>query len=126
MKFLIDECLSPSYVRELSLAGYPDAIHPGFVGLAGSRDEHIVARAFADDRVIVTSNARDYRRILATVELHPGAILLEALNRDRTWHLLCAALAFIEAQPDPAAYMINRVIEVSTNDGVRLYELPSP
>ena len=125
MKLLIDECLSPGYVQELSLHGYPDAVHPINIGLCGARDDQILSRAFAEDRVVITANGRDYKRLLARMPLHPGAIIVEALEREPTLQLLLVALAFIELQPRPADYMVNRVIEVSASHGVRPYELPA-
>ena len=43
MKFLVDECLSPTYVAELLRRGYPDAVHPMHIGLFGVRDDTILA-----------------------------------------------------------------------------------
>ena len=125
MRFLVDECLSPSYVRELQRAGFPDAIHPFYVGMRGVRDEAIAARAFAEDRIVITGNARDFRRILATMMVHPGAIFVESLNRDRTWSLINVALTFLHTQTDPGGYMINRVLEVSVGGSMRPYVLPN-
>jgi predicted nuclease of predicted toxin-antitoxin system len=125
VKFLIDECLSPSYVASFGRCGYPDAVHPLNIGLRAVRDDQIVARALVDDRIIVSSNARDFRRLFAEISLHPGAILIEPLERPATWKLILAALAFIEVQPRPADYMVNRVVEVSADAGVRPYMLAS-
>jgi hypothetical protein len=123
VKFLVDECLSPSYVTSFSERGYPDTAHPLHIGLRAVRDDQIVARALDDDRIIVTSNARDFRRLLAETVLHPGAIFIEPLERPAAWKLILAALAFIEVQPRPADYMVNRVVEVSADAGVRPYLL---
>ena len=125
MKFLVDECLSPSYVARLAERGHFDAIHPSYIGLVGVRDDTIVARALTDDRVIVTSNARDYRKLLAGIPIHPGAIVVEQLNRERSWAFIALALDYIELQLQPDDYMINRVIEVSVAGGVRPYTLPT-
>lgn len=125
MKFLIDECLSHHYAQALADRGYPDTIHPIHVGLRGLRDVKIVERALFDDRVIVTVNGRDYRKLLAKMPLHPGAIIAEALDNELTWQLILAALAYIEIQTNPADYMVNRVVEVSLADGVRPYRLAS-
>jgi predicted nuclease of predicted toxin-antitoxin system len=124
VKFLVDECHSPGYVAALSRRGYPDSVHPINIGLLGARDDLIVERALADDRIIITSNARDYVQLLSRQSIHPGAILVQAFTRDRTWSLILAALAFIELQTRPADYMINRVVEVSATEGVRPYLLP--
>jgi predicted nuclease of predicted toxin-antitoxin system len=120
---MIDECLSPSYVRDLAVRGYPDSVHPMNIGLRGARDDRMVARAFNEDRIVVTANGRDYRKLLAAMVLHPGAIIVQAGKRPETWLQIEAALAFIELHPTPADYMINRLVEVSAIDGVRPYVL---
>jgi len=123
VKLLVDECLSPGYVRQLIERGLHDAIHPRYVGLAGVRDDQIVAKAFAEDRIIITANGRDYKRLLARMEVHPGVIIVEVLGRDAMWRQILLALDFIELQPSPNDYMVNRVVEVSTAEGVRPYVL---
>ena len=124
VKFLIDECLSHVLVRRLRENGHPDAIHPIHVGMRGFRDDQIVARAFAEDRIVITANGRDYKKLLAAMTVHPGAIIVEALEREGTWRQILAAIAFIEMQPVSSAdYMINRIVEV-TSGGIIPYELP--
>jgi predicted nuclease of predicted toxin-antitoxin system len=123
VKLLIDECLSHRFVRRLHNLGYPDSRHLIHIGMLGFRDDQIVARAFADDRVIVTANGRDYKKLLSRMTLHPGAIIVEALEGEAVWLLLQRALADIAFQADPANYMVNRVVEVSTSGGVVAYLL---
>ena len=90
-------------------------------------DDHIIVRRGLDqDRIIVTVNAVDYRRLLAKEPVHPGLILLPNGLRNRNWRLIEVALAFLELQIVPADYMVNRVLEVSADEGIRPYELPSP
>ena len=128
MKFYIDECLSPTYVDDLARRGYADTVHPMHVGMLGKRDDLVVQYALDHDRIIITLNARDFRRYLAEMPLHPGAIIIEGRGRARGWQRILAALAFIEVQPRPADYMVNRVVEVSADSGVRpyLHGVPQP
>lgn len=123
MKFLVDECLPHSLIRDLASYGLPDSIHPIHVGALGFRDDQIAAHAFAEDRIVITANAQDYKRIAAGISLHPGIILIAQLDRQRAWELIRLALAFLALHPNPAAYMINRVIEVSVDGGIVPYEL---
>jgi predicted nuclease of predicted toxin-antitoxin system len=123
LKLLVDECLSPSYAALLAKRGFPDTVHPIHIGLLGARDDTIVERAFQDDRIILTSNVRDFRRLLGRMPLHPGAIIVEALPRDQTWQLIQVALSFIELQEKPADYMVNRIVEVSATQGITPYVL---
>ena len=46
---------------------------------------------------------------MRTTEIHPGAILVEGVDRTVTWRLIELALSFIETQFAPGDYMINRV-----------------
>ena len=125
MKFLLDECLSYSYIAEFVARGYPDALHPIHVGWREARDDQLLARAIADDRIVISSNARDFRRLAAAAAIHPGVIIVEPLLREPTLKLIFAGIAFAEAQADPDLYMINRVIEVSRAGGVVPYLMPS-
>ena len=80
--FLIDENLSPLLARHLRTAHGFDAVHVQELGLRGASDADILARAIADDRIIVTSNAEDFRRLGAGTPTHPGpAIMLDAVGR---------------------------------------------
>jgi predicted nuclease of predicted toxin-antitoxin system len=123
VKFLIDECLSHRFARKLHDHGFPDAIHLIHIGLLGFRDDQIVARAFAEDRIIITANGRDYKKLMSNMPLHAGAIIVEALEGNAVWLLLEQALAFIELQPLSADYMVNRVVEVSLASGVNSFVL---
>ena len=98
MKFLVDECLSPTYVTELGRRGYLDAVHPIHIGMLGVRDDQIVARALLEDRIVVTANASDYRRLLARMPIHPGVIIVDPRTRGQSWRLVDIALDFIELQ----------------------------
>ena len=122
VKFLVDECLSPHYVAWLGIRGYPDAILPNNVGLLGSGDHLILARALREDRVILTANRADFRRLLAQETVHPGAIIIEGLEKAPAWKQILAALSFIEMQPVPADYMVNKIVEVYVRSGVNPYD----
>ena len=61
-RFLIDENLSPLLARHLRTAHGFDAVHVQELGLRGVSGANILARAIADDRIIVTGNAADFRR----------------------------------------------------------------
>ena len=67
---------SPILARRLNESGDHEAVHPLDVGRRGERDDQVFARCIAEGRVIVTENARDFRKIVGNVELHCGLILL--------------------------------------------------
>lgn len=124
MKFLLDECLSHTYVTDFLARGYADVFHPIHVGWRRMRDDQLLDRAIRDDRIIITPNARDFRRLLALAPVHPGAIIVEPLARDVTLRQIFAAIAFAETQADPARFMINRVVEVTLAGGIVPYAMP--
>jgi hypothetical protein len=81
---LIDENLSPLLARHLRTAHGFDAVHVRELGLRGASDADILARAIAADRIIVTSNADDFRKLGARTPAHPGlAVMLDAVGRAR-------------------------------------------
>ena|SRR5215475_7635668 len=59
-----DECLSPELATRLNKTGRHDAIHPLHVGRRGEPDRRLLQRCVAEDRTIVTENARDFRRLI--------------------------------------------------------------
>ncbi len=124
MKFFIDECLSPLLARRLNESGDHEAIHPLDLGRRGERDDEVVERCLREDRVIVTENARDFRALLRTVELHPGLIILPAIDREGTWRLLRKVIDFLADQGDPMKIMVNHVAEVDASESIRLNSMP--
>ena len=70
MKFLLDECLPHDFASDLAARGFPDNLHPIHVGLLIAPDHVIVRKALDDDRVVVTVNAVDNRRLLAREPSH--------------------------------------------------------
>jgi predicted nuclease of predicted toxin-antitoxin system len=112
VRLFIDECLSPTLARRLNESGEHDAIHPLDLGRRGERDDSVIERCLAEDRVIVTENARDFRMLLGRVDLHPGLIILPAIDREGTWRMLRTVIDFLTARGDPMKIMVNHVIEI--------------
>ena len=52
MKFLIDECLSPTLAKLARERGFPESSHTRWLGLAGAKD-HVVTRRAVDDTLVV-------------------------------------------------------------------------
>jgi len=120
VRVFIDECLSPALARRLNESGEHDAIHPLDVGRRGEPDHIVLRRCLSEDRVIVTENARDFRALLATVDLHPGLIILRAIDRDGTWRLLIKVIDFLIARGDPMQIMVNHVAEIDVQELITL------
>jgi predicted nuclease of predicted toxin-antitoxin system len=123
-KFFIDECLSPQLARRLNRQGI-DAFHPLDVGRRGEPDHAVLARCIAEDRVLVTENAADFRRLVGAGDLHPALVILPAIDREGTWRLLQAVLEHLRCRSRPEDYMVNRVIEIDEAGVIRVFLLPS-
>ena len=83
----------------------------------------VLARCIEEDLVVVTQNARDFRALVGTQDIHPGLIVLPALGRARSEELLRAAVAFLVECGDPMDVMVNRVLEVSVDGRMTLSAL---
>jgi predicted nuclease of predicted toxin-antitoxin system len=125
LRLFIDECLSPQLARHLNEMGEHDALHPRDIGRLGDPDHIVLARCIAEDRVIVTENAVDFRKLVAREELHPGLILLPSVSRDQSFRLLVNAIAHLVALGEPADMIVNHVLEVSEAGAFILSPLPS-
>lgn len=124
MKLFIDECLSPLLARHLNETGEHDALHPRDYGRSGERDDEVLARCLAEDRIIVTENAADFRKLVGRQELHPGLIILPNVTREESLTLLIAAITHLRKIGSPQDVMVNHVLEVEDEDRLILYALP--
>lgn len=124
MRLFIDESLSPQIALHLNATGRHDAAHPLHVGRRGASDDQVLAWCIAEDRVIVTQNARDFRRLARRVELHPGLIILPSTGRDQSWDLLQAALAFLERRGEPMDLMVNHLLALDVSGEITFAALP--
>ena len=126
VRFFVDECLSPQIALRLNKSGEHDAIHPLHVGSRGEDDTSVLARCLAEDRIIVTENARDFRRLAAREPVHPGLIVMLCVDRETNWTLLQAAIAHLRSldptRPEDVA--LNHVIEVGVDVICTLRPLP--
>jgi predicted nuclease of predicted toxin-antitoxin system len=80
MKLLLDEMYAPAIAEQLRERGHDVvSLHDaGHRALEGALDEEVWARAVAEDRVLVSENVQDFRRIeaqaLAAVEPIPELV----------------------------------------------------
>jgi len=119
----IDECLSPQLALELNASGQHDVVHPLHVGRRGEPDHRVLTWCLDEDRVIVTRNARDFRRLIGNVDIHPGLIILPSLDRRGTRRASLAAIAFLELRGDPMNVMVNHVLEINDAGDVTIATL---
>ena len=120
-RFLIDECLSPELAGVAREEGH-DAGHVAQSGRAGVKDWYLVPFIVENDLIFVTNNARDFRRLYAELDLHPGLVLiLPKVSRDRQKELFRSALAEIGRRRD----IINQLVEVDVEGRVSVLEWPT-
>lgn len=124
MRLFIDECLSPQLARHLNMTGEHDATHPRDMGRLGEPDHVVLARCLSEDRVIVTENAIDFRKLVAREEVHPGLVLLPSIARDASLRLLTDAIAHLATLGEPSDVMVNHVLEVTEAGAFALSPLP--
>lgn len=124
MRLFIDESLSPQIAVRLNESGLHDAVHPLLFGGLGEPDHRVLARCLVEDRVLVTQNARDFRKLVGRTELHPGLMILPVGSRDQTIHWLAQAIAHLETRGDPMAEMVNSVLEITAAGRISISSLP--
>ena len=100
-------------------------MHPRDFGGLGASDHEVLARCVEMDHVLVTENAKDFRALVSTQDVHPGLIVLPCVGQARSEKLLSAAIDFLARQGDPMDIMVNHVLEVSTEADMTLYPLPT-
>jgi predicted nuclease of predicted toxin-antitoxin system len=114
VRLFIDESLSPLLATRCNEPGRHDAVHPLHIGRRGEPDHRVLTLCISEDRVIVTQNARDFRRLVSKAEVHSGLIILPFATRDVTWELLQAAITCLETKGDPMDVMVNHMLVVAT------------
>jgi predicted nuclease of predicted toxin-antitoxin system len=126
VRFFIDECVSPSLSRHLNKSGLHDAIHPRDRGRLREPDRVVFARAIAEDRIIVTENADDFRKLAVGVDLHPGLIILPSIARleaERLMDLVIDYLLRVNAER-PQDVLVNSVLTITAARSIRIEPLP--
>ncbi len=123
-RFLVDENLSPLLVGPARARGF-EAMHVNHLGLRTEVDWDLLRVVAAQDWVLVTNNAIEFRGRYREIELHPGVVfLLPAARRDVQLRLFEAALEHVQDRPD----LVNTALDI-TLDGegrpvVTAYGLP--
>ena len=118
VKLLLDENISPAAAIALRADGV-DAYRVRDRGLTGATDHELLARAYAEDRIVVTSNVCDFEKLAHARELHAGIVLLEraGLLRDEQIELIRRIAAAVAEH----GAMINEALRVG-EDGTMTFE----
>ena len=77
VKLLLDENISPKAAETLCNEDGIDACHVRDRGGLGTLDHEVLDLAFAEDRILVTSNVADFVKLARARELHAGIVLIE-------------------------------------------------
>ena len=80
MKFLIDECLSPTLAAIARQRGFQDSTHVTWLGLRARRDWALVRRAVEDGYVLVTHDRTDFTLLMEREPVHPGLVCLNVAH----------------------------------------------
>ena len=80
MKFLIDECLSPSLATIARRRGFGQSTHVTWLGLRSRQDWALVRRAIRDGFVLVTNDRADFTALMERRQSHPGLICLNVAH----------------------------------------------
>ena len=123
MRLFLDECLSPAIASTINRQGVHLAMHPRDFGGLGQPDHAVLQRCLDEDLVLVTANARDFRALVASEDVHPGLIVLPCLDRRESEALLHAAIRYLSERGDPMQIIVNHVLEVSADGKIALFPL---
>ena len=80
MKFLIDECLSPSLAAMARARGYPESTHVTWLGLRSRQDWALVRRAVDEGYATVTNNSTDFTALIGREPRHPGLVCMNVAH----------------------------------------------
>jgi predicted nuclease of predicted toxin-antitoxin system len=107
-RFLIDENLSV-HLPDLAQARGYEATHVNHRGLREWSDWSLLAIIDAEDWVLVTNNAVEFRGRFRRIELHPGVVfIVPSVPRAGQMALFAAALDEVDRDPD----LVNMALDV--------------
>lgn len=120
MRFLLDQNRSPQLAVLLRQAGH-DALHTHDVGLADAEDDHVLAAADEQDRVLVTGDT-DFGALSALLHrTSPSVILFRARNLPQA-HQQAAVL--LNHLPGLSEDLARGAVVVVGDDRIRIRRLP--
>ena len=126
MKFLIDECLSPSLAMLAREAGYPESMHVTWIGLKSRQDWALVRRAVADGYVLVTQDRTDFTSLMEREPTHPGLVCMNVAHGMMSLGVQQALFEHVLTQIADAD-LADRIVEITlaADRRVRLDMYPS-
>jgi predicted nuclease of predicted toxin-antitoxin system len=119
VKFLIDNAVSPDVAELLRAAGL-DAIHVRDRGMADAEDEHVMALAAAEERVIVSADTDFGALLMLRKAQRPSVILFRHGSPRRAAEQAALLLANV---PGITEDLIHGAIAVFRRDRIRVRRL---
>lgn len=108
MKFLVDQCLSPTLAALVSGAGH-DAVHVAERGMERAEDPQIIDLAGAEARVIVSADSDFGEILIVGAKRKPSLVFFrgefEIAAQDQA-RLLLACLPEVSAELDSGAIVV--------------------
>ena len=124
MKFLIDECLSPTLAALARERGYPESTHVTWLGLRARQDWALVRRAVADGYVLVTNDRGDFAPLIEREQHHPGLVCITVahglMSLDVQTRLFAHALTLLAGQ-DIEGRVLETALDADRTVRTRLY-----
>ncbi len=118
---LIDECLSPE-LADVAIARRAEAHHVNHRALTSWPDPVTARWCVDNDYVLVTNNGRDFRRIYASLDLHPGlVVILPTVKLGIQTGLFGAVIDWAATQPD----LINKLFEIDAAGVITISDWPT-
>jgi predicted nuclease of predicted toxin-antitoxin system len=131
LKFLIDECLSPSLAQLARDRGYHESFHVSWLGKAGWKDWELKDLIIGGDWTFVTRNSIDFRGPAdqpgskgqyADVPIHAGLVCINGPSK-MTARIQLELLAAVLDEIQSLAHLVNEVIEVSLSEESGEFEI---
>ena len=125
VKLLLDENLSPAVAVTLCGDGV-DAAHIRDRGLTGATDPEVLARAYDEDRILVTANVADFHALAKAADLHAGIVYVEDgdLMRDEQADLMRRVVAALQVEFESGRDMVNRVMRIGRSTDPTFEDVP--
>ena len=119
--WLIDECLSPK-LADVAAKRSVEGAHATRRGLTSTPDPVIARWCVTNDFALVTNNARDFRRIYSSLDLHPGlVVILPEIVASEQVRLFALILDRVEREPD----LVNKLMEIDFAGAITIKDWPA-
>lgn len=121
IRFLIDECVSPTLVSEAHRRGHT-AWHVNQRKLDATPDPIIFKACLKEDLILVTNNAVDFLKLYGGVDLHPGlVVLLPSVKMHEQQGLFARAIEWIE----PRGELVNMLLTINVDGSLVTKDFPA-